>query len=195
MRLTDQILEFAKTRSEGTPLTAKRLLHLGSRAAVDQALSRLARRGHLIRAERGVYLLPVGGRFGSRPPAADKVANAVAEQEGRHVTESGAAAANALGLTNQVPVRAVFLTSGRPHELRLGKQLVELKPAPGWQLGRNRAGRIVRALHWLGRERINEAASVLRGKLTPEERRELSTAPTSGMPGWLAKPVAELAHG
>ena len=69
-RLTEQILAHAETLPEGTPLAAKSLLHLGSRAGVDQALSRLAERGHLIRAGRGVYLRPVKSRFGARAPSA-----------------------------------------------------------------------------------------------------------------------------
>ena len=49
-RLTEQILEHARRLPEGTPVAAKSLLHLGNRAAVDQALSRLAERGQLLRA-------------------------------------------------------------------------------------------------------------------------------------------------
>jgi len=44
-RLADQILTHAEGLPEGAPLAAKCLLHLGSRAGVDQALSRLAERG------------------------------------------------------------------------------------------------------------------------------------------------------
>ena len=51
-RLTEEILEHSRTVPEGALLTAKGLLHLGQRAAVDQALSRLARRGKLLRAGR-----------------------------------------------------------------------------------------------------------------------------------------------
>ena len=58
-RLTEQILAHARGLPEGAPVAAKGLLHLGNRAAVDQALSRLAERGQLIRAGRGVYLRPV----------------------------------------------------------------------------------------------------------------------------------------
>lgn len=47
-RLTEQILEHAKQLPEGTPVAAKSLLYLGTRAAVDQALSRLAEREQLI---------------------------------------------------------------------------------------------------------------------------------------------------
>ena len=67
--LTEQILAHAKRLPEGEPISAKGLLHLGTRAAVDQALSRLAERGHLLRAGRGIYLRPVEGRFGTRTPS------------------------------------------------------------------------------------------------------------------------------
>jgi hypothetical protein len=58
-------------------------------------------------------------------------------------------------LTTQVPVRSVYLTSGRSRKMHLGKQVVELRHAPRWQLAlANRpAGEAVRALAWLGPER------------------------------------------
>ena len=55
--LAEQIMERVRALPEGAPVAAKGLLHLGSRAAVDQALSRLVRRGRLVRAGRGVYML------------------------------------------------------------------------------------------------------------------------------------------
>ena len=57
-----------------------------------------------------------------------------ASQRGEIVVANGAAAANALGLTTQVPVREVFLPSGRSRKLKLGAQTVELQHAPPWQL-------------------------------------------------------------
>ena len=53
--LVEQIVEQISDVPEGRYLTAKELLHLGNRAAVDQALSRLARRGQLIRVGRGLH--------------------------------------------------------------------------------------------------------------------------------------------
>lgn len=82
-RLTEQILTHAKGLPEGTPVAAKSLLHLGDRAAVDQALSRLSERGYLIRAGRGVYFLPITSRFGTRAPSVEKAVEALASQRGR----------------------------------------------------------------------------------------------------------------
>ena len=74
-RLKESILRHGRNLPEGVPLAAKGLLYLGSRAAIDQALSRLARRGELLRVGRGLYVLPIESRFGNR--------GAVAPQDGR----------------------------------------------------------------------------------------------------------------
>jgi len=81
-RLSEHILAHAEGLPEGTPVSAKSLLHLGNRAAVDQALSRLAERGRLIRAGRGVYLRPVTSRFGTRSPSVEEAVEALASQRG-----------------------------------------------------------------------------------------------------------------
>jgi hypothetical protein len=115
---------------EGVPVAAKELLHLGTRAAVDQTLSRLVRRGSPIRAGRGLYVRPVEGRFGARPPEPARVIQALIQERGEIVVPHGAAAANELGLTTQVPVREVYLTSGPTRKLKLGAQVVEMRHAP-----------------------------------------------------------------
>src|SRR5690606_7927664 len=111
--LSQEILIHAAKLPEGTPLVASELLHMGNRAASDQALSRLAKRGQLIRSSRGVYLFPVTSRFGTRPPEPAKVAEAIARLGGEVVVPNEAASANALGLTTQVPMRQMYLTSGK----------------------------------------------------------------------------------
>ena len=112
--LAKQVLEHATGVPEGTPLVAKELLHLGSRAAIDQVLSRLVQRGTLLRAGRGIYVLPVESRFGTRAPSAVKMVEGLANQRGETIVSHGTAA-NALGLTTQVPMRAVYLTAGIPY--------------------------------------------------------------------------------
>ncbi|MCG2631484.1 DUF6088 family protein [Bradyrhizobium sp. WYCCWR 13023] len=191
--LSIQILEETNGLSEGVPISAKALLHLGNRAAVDQALSRLARRGKLLRARRGTYLRPVESRFGERAPAVKKVVEEAQARSGEIIVSSGAAAANQLGLTTQVPVRQVYLTSGPSREFRLGKQVVEFRHAPRWQLtlAYRPAGTVVRALAWVGPNAAKQALRSVSQKLTSEEIRELKSAAGS-LPTWLAKPVSEL---
>jgi hypothetical protein len=190
--LSHQILAWTETQSEGQPISAKGLLHLGNRAAVDQALARLARRGALMRAARGLYIRPVETRFGQRAPAAEKVAQAIGRALGETVVQSGAGAANKLGLTTQVPVRPVYLTSGPSRRLHLGKQLVELRHAKPWQLvePHTNAGEALRALAWMGRSQSRAASAKLVSKLTSEEVQVLACLRTA-LPGWLAQSVSE----
>ena len=102
-------------------------------------------------------------------------------------------AANALGLTTQVPVRPVYLTSGPNRNLKLGGITIELQHAPKWQLvaPNGTAGHAVRALAWLGPEEVEDGLSMLRGQFTHEDIGELAEA-RAMMPGWIAGPVSNL---
>ena len=156
--LPSQIVSYAVESPEGTLLCPSALLHLGSRAAVDQALSRLARKGELMRVCQGVYVRLIQTGFGPRPPAVEKVIASLSALWGETIVPCGGAAANALGLTTQVPVRSVYLTSGPSRQLNLGELAVELRHAPRWQLvaPHRPAGDAVRALAWLGPEEVEE---------------------------------------
>ena len=193
LSLTDRIAQHSATLPEGAPLCPNALLHFGSRAAVDQALSRLARRGRLLRVCQGVYVRPVQTRFGTRPPAMEKVIGSLSALWGEVIVPSGGAAANVLGLTEQVPVRPVYLTSGRTRQLRLGGQRVQLRHAPRWQLvaPHRPAGSIVRALAWLGPEEAEAGLRELAPRIPDEDLAQLTDARAT-LPAWIAEPVSEL---
>lgn len=192
-QLAQSILSQAHSLCEGGLISPREFLHLGSRAAVDQTLSRLAREGKLLRVGRGAYALPVRGRFGVRPPSTESVVVAIELASGETVVASGAAEANSLGLTTQVPTREVFLTSGRSRRLKLGNREVELKHGNRWQmlLGRRPAGKAIRALIWLGPERAPVALGLLRGKLSSQEWGAMRQA-RAVLPTWMAKAISEV---
>ena len=91
MKPTAGILDYAETLPKATPLCPAGLLHLGNRAAVDQALSRLARSGHLMRICQGVYMLPVETRFGLRAPRLGKALEALSTLWGETIVPCGGA--------------------------------------------------------------------------------------------------------
>jgi hypothetical protein len=191
--LANTIMSRIEKLPEGTPVSAKMLLGLGTRAGVDQALSRLHRRGQLIRMSRGLYVLPIQSRFGTRAPAPEKVIEAFAAQRGETITSSPATVANALGLTTQVPVRSIYFTSGRSRKLNLGKLKVELKHAPGWQLGSGIEGEVVRALVWGGPSKIHETLETLSRKVPAAELQRVVQR-GSQLPGWIAAPLSRQAQ-
>jgi hypothetical protein len=191
-RLTEIILKKTNALPEGAPVSAKMLLHLGTRPAIDQSLSRLVRRGKLLRAGRGVYVSPVVTRFGSSAPLVEKLIGELSVQRGETIVPSGASSANALGLTTQVPVRTVYLTSGRSRKLMLGKQVVELQHVPSWQLtlAKEPAGEIVRALAWAGPERVREVLKEIEGKVPQSEIQRINQH-ISLFPGWMASALSQ----
>ena len=195
--LPSRIMEHAEALPEATPLCPGSLLHLGSRAAVDQALSRLARAGRLMRICQGVYMRPIETRFGIRAPSIDKALATLSTLWGETIVSTGGSAANCLGLTTQNPVRSVYLTSGPSRRLHFGAHPVELRHAPRWQLSapHRKAGQVIRALAWLGREEVEDALDAVLPSLSKEDLDELSAA-RAVLPIWMAEALSvRLAHG
>lgn len=190
--LPEAILRQARSLPEGAVISPSRFLHLGSRAAVDRAFSRLTKGGQVLRVARGTYVVPVSSRFGSRAPASEKVVQAMAAQRGEIVAPHGANAANVLGLTQQVPIREVYLTSGRTQTLKLGRANVLLKHAPHWMLalGTGPAGTAVRALSWMGPTQADASLASLHRTLPRSEWRVLTSA-CATLPGWMSRAIGK----
>ena len=185
-------MEYAESLPEATPLCAGALLQLADRAAIDQALSRLARSDYLLRICRGVYMCPIETRFGPRAPSVGKAIKALAKMWGETIVPSGGSAANRLGLTDQNPTRMVYLTSGPDRLLHFGKQTVELRHAPRWKLAapNRKAGDVIRALAWLGPEEVEDGLDVVVPQLSSDQLKELSVA-RGAMPNWMAQAVSK----
>ena len=195
--LPEAILQHIRSLREGKVLSPREFLHLGGRAAVDQAFSRLTKAGKLLRVARGDYVVPITSRFGVRAPAPEKVVKSLARRSGEIVVPHGASAANALGLTRQVPIREVYLTSGRSRKLKLGKGEVLIKHAPPWMLtlGARPAGSAIRALAWVGPSHVDKSLASLRRTIPGSEWKALTSA-RANLPSWMARAIGkEAEHG
>src|SRR5260370_32475786 len=96
-RVSPQILKRIRAKGRGAVFTAKDFLDLGSRATIDQCLSRLTRSGTIRRLGRGLYDFPrVSPRLGPLSPPPDVVAKVLARKSDSRLQLSGPRAANAL---------------------------------------------------------------------------------------------------
>lgn len=157
--ITNAVLKRIGAMHRGWVFTPRQFQHLGKSAAIHQALSRLQKSGHIRRLTRGVYEFPkMHPHIGLLSPAPEAVAQAVAERTRSRIMISGAAAANRLGLSSQVPVQNVFLTEGPSRTVLIGKQTVSLRhAAPSKMVGVGTEGGIViQAVRSLGQKRVNE---------------------------------------
>ena len=91
--LPKRIMEHASVLPEATPICPAALLHLGKRAAVDQALARLARAGRLMRICQGVYMRPVETRFGPCAPSIGKALEALSKHSRNYGARASSPAA------------------------------------------------------------------------------------------------------
>lgn len=97
----------------GWVFSAHDFTDLGSDSGVRTALSRLQEDRLIRRVSQGIYDYPkTHAALGTLSPSTDDVAQAYAAKNGAKIQASGAYAANAIGLSEQVPGRAVFLTDG-----------------------------------------------------------------------------------
>lgn len=195
MSTKEAIRTAIKAKRPGTVMSASSFSDLGSREAVDQTLSRLAREGVLLRIARGKYVRPQSGRFGSFPPAASTVVKSLAKTRGRAIVESGAVSANRLGITTQQPIRQVFQTAGRGTKLALGKNTVQVLHVPKWQTmyANREAGRALRALAYAGKSEALSAARTIRRMLATPEWETLRKA-KGRVPKWVSEAVEHASH-
>ena len=172
-----RILAAAKRRGAGSVFVPTDFLALGSRRAVDVALHRLVKRGAVRRIARGLYDLPRTHRaLGALAPSADAVARALAGRHGIRLQPSGAYAANLLGLTEQVPMRVVFLTDGATRRVRIGATTIELRRTTPRNMATSGrlSGMVIQALRAVGQRNLTpERIARLRRAIPAKERARL----------------------
>lgn len=92
--------------------------------AVRQTLSRMVRRGEIIRVSRGIYCYPRSNPalgLDVIPPSPEDIAQRIAERDKVKIIPTGDQALNQLGLSTQVPGNAVYITNGARKKISLGK--------------------------------------------------------------------------
>src|SRR5580704_17381490 len=126
--IDSQVLTAIRSRGRGAVFVPADFFEIGSREAIDIALHRLARKGTIRRLARGVYDFPKQHPvLGPLSPSADTVARALAGRDRTRLQPAGAYAANALGLSEQVPAKAVFLTDGPARTVEIGPITIQLR--------------------------------------------------------------------
>lgn len=141
---------------------------------VNSVLSRMAKRGDIMRAMRGVYAKPkrVEELDADVPPTPDAVAHAIARNNKWVIAPSGDTALNRLGLDTQVPAVYEYVSSGPYKTYQYGRFAITMK---------HRANRdlldcspvtclVIQALKAIGKEAANEdVAAKIAARLSEEE--------------------------
>ena len=198
MSIQSQIWVKIRRMRRGEPFTAATFHELGSRAARDQALSRLTKVGKIARVARGIYARPEQSEvLGALPVSGVKVAQAIARAAGVPLMVSGAEAANRLGLSTQVPSQKIYLTAGSQRTIRLGRAQVFLKRvSPRRVVGAGtEAGVVLSALRYLGKGGVTEETVAHLRRYLPEEVQAQLGEYIGQVPAWMTRPLSQISEG
>jgi len=164
-------------RGKGSIFTPTDFLDLGSRDAIDKALSRSAAKGTFRRLARGLYDYPKSHPdLGMISPDPDTIARAIAGRDNTRIQPSGAYAANLLGLSTQVPAKIVYLTDGQTTTVRLGKQQIQLRhtTAKNMATAGRISGLVIQAFKHIGKNNIDDGRiNWLKSKLPKKDKKQL----------------------
>jgi Family of unknown function (DUF6088) len=181
----------------GAVFTPTDFLDLGGRAAVDKAFSRLAAAGTIRRLARGLYEYPrEHPELGKLSPDIQKVAKALAGKDRIRLQPAGAYATNLLGLSEQVPAKAVFLTDGPSRTVKIGRQEIQLRrTTPRTMAAAGRlSGLLMQAFRHLGREHITPRRMAHLKRTLPEKERKQLIKDLPLAPAWMHPFFRELAE-
>ncbi len=172
-----RILATVHAVGRGSVFAPADLLAAASRTAIDVALHRLVAQGKIRRLARGVYHLPSEHpTLGTLLPLPEAVAKAIAGRDRTRLQPAGAYAANALGLTEQVPANVVFLTDGPTRTIRIGATTIQLRRTTpkNMETAGRLSGMVIQAFRELGRDHVTpERIAHLERTIPAAQRREL----------------------
>ncbi len=180
----------------GWCFTSHDLSNAGGDVAVRQALSRLKKGGFIRRIAWGLYDYPrKHPTLGTLPPDLDQAVKAIARRDRITVMPSGAHAANALGLSEQVPGKLVYLTDGPARRVRIGNTEIILKRTTPRMMAMagTPAGLVVAAFKYLGKDHVDHSvATTLRKALSRDAKGSLRKNVTFA-PRWMYKSLMSIA--
>jgi len=157
---------------------------------VGKILSDLVKSGDLHHLSRGVYLKTEQTRFGLVYPPVSEIASAIAERDKAQILPTGATALNLLGLSTQMPMNPVFLTSGSARTITVDGRMITFKRAvpKNFAVKGKIRSLIVQALKYIGENNITEEDRLAIGDLI---RLDSDTGNLSEdlqmMPRWIRK--------
>jgi hypothetical protein len=161
-----QIETHIKKLGRGCIIFPTDLYMFGNTEVVKKVLLRLAQKGMLVRLAFGIYTYPRQSKLlGTLTPSIDEIAKAIARRDKARIVPTGSYALNALGLSTQVPLNAVYLTDGAPRKVKVGKRSILFKKSSPKNLAPTGeiTGLVIQALKAIGEGKVDakEEARIL----------------------------------
>ena len=185
-----QVLEAINDAPRGTIFFVESFLSVGNSRAVNKALERLVAKGMIIRIAQGIYTRPKQNTLlGNTTPSVEEIAIAIAGRDKARIVPTGVFALNALGLSTQIPLNAVYLTDGAARKIQIGKRNILFKKTTPKNLAAtgNISRLVIQALKSIGMNKVttDEEKKIL--DLLKKEKRKNIEHDIALAPEWIRK--------
>ncbi|MBN7811506.1 type IV toxin-antitoxin system AbiEi family antitoxin domain-containing protein [Algoriphagus sp. H41] len=153
----EKISHQIKAKPRGSLFFPEDFKSCGSDEAVRVALHRMVKNGALDRIAQGIYTLPKhSDLIGKVYPSIEEVAQAIAKRDRARIIPTGVYALNALGLSTQVPTKAVYLTDGAARLVKVGNRTILFKRTSPKNLSvkGSLSGLAIQALKSIGKDQV-----------------------------------------
>jgi len=169
----------------GRLFTTRELLGYGTRVAVDQTISKLVRKGIIVRLARGVFTRQDSDLTNI---SAIDVARVKAQSFGKQIAAWGGQLARELGLPSDAEPEQIFSVNGSSSSFKFGKITIHFRKTAARKLrfGDSRSGQALRALWHLGRRQVNRAQIRLATDRWLRTDRDEARLIVCWLPAWLS---------
>ena len=189
MDAKERIQEHIKQQGLEKAFTAKDLVSVAARGTIDVTLSRLVKEGAIRRIGRGLYDCPRHSELLGEavPPDIDQAAQAIARKHRWTITPDGAAAANMLGLSQQVPAKIIYLSDGPTRQISVGRRKISFRHASpkDLKMPHYSSRLITQALRFLGKDNVTPGIIDRLRNNIPQEDKERFLEDTRYGTGWI----------
>jgi hypothetical protein len=164
--------------------------------SIEKELSKLNADGIIKRFRKGIYYKPKKSKlFGDVLPSPTSIAQAIAKLNNAHIIPDGSMALNMLGLSNQVPMKYIYLNDKLHKSEFIGNTEIVFKRVNVKKLiaSNKKAGLVLSAIDYLGKEAFdnNSLVNDFAKRLDYNDIKDLDRA-SKGYPAWVQDNVRKI---
>jgi hypothetical protein len=188
--IENKIAAKIKNLPKGSILFVEDFLDYGNTENIKKALLRLKEKGMLVRLAFGIYLYPKTDKdLGVLYPSVEDIAQAIARRDKARIIPTGISALNKLGLSTQVPLKAVYLTDGAARVVKIGNRTITFKKAsPKNLLAKGEiSGLVIQALKSIGKDKVEGDMLIKIKSMLKKEKEENIMHDAKLAPAWINK--------
>ncbi|MCI5670013.1 MAG: DUF6088 family protein [Candidatus Enterosoma sp.] len=177
MSIENDILQFLK-KGKTRVFCFKDLSDFGTYKSVAKAVERLTIKGYVRRVTQGIYYYPlINETFHVEyPPEMEAIAEALSRNNNWQIRETGSFALYKLGMNNQIPMKAVYLSSGPYRIYQIGMRTIEFKSSSRKNFAFSRkTSLVIQAMKTIGNGKIITEQDLMKisSFLSNEEKEKL----------------------